>query len=108
MSSTITTKEGRDALVSMIQKDKPEGWALALESYNKSEGIRDVINNLCKAYNLLPMLMHIDDVKDFYDVTDDEAYEILAEAFESHRVVGAVCNAIDYICERDEIDEVVS
>lgn len=108
MSSNIITKEVRDGIIGMIERDKPEGWELALESYQKSEAIRDFINNVCKAYNLFPMLMHVDDVKEFYDVTDDEAYEILEEALESDRVIGEVCDAIDYICERDEIEEVVS
>lgn len=108
MSSNIITKEVRDGIIGMIERDKPEGWELAIESYKKAETIRDVINNVCKTYNLFPMLMHIDDVKEFYDVTDDEAYEILAEALESDRVIGEVFDAIDYICERDEIEEVES
>lgn len=105
MSSNIINKEVRNGIAEMIERDKPEGWELALESFKKHNAIREGIYNACKVYNLLPMLFHVDDVKEFYDVTDKEAYDILEEAFEHEAVIQAVFNAISYICERDEIEQ---
>lgn len=52
------------------------------------------------------MLWHVDDVKNTYNVTDDEAREVLQEVLQSERITGDVFDDIDTRCSIYEYEEV--
>lgn len=54
----------------------------------------------------VPMLWHVDDVKNTYNVTDEEAREVLQEVLESERITSEVFDDIDHRCELYEHEEV--
>ena len=43
-------------------------------------------------------LWHIDDVKQNYDITDDQAYEVLDKAMQLHYTTSAIFEIIDEVC----------
>jgi len=54
----------------------------------------------------VPMLWHVDDVKNTYNVTNDEAREVLQEVLDSERIMEEVFVSIDHRCELYEYEEV--
>jgi len=54
----------------------------------------------------VPMLWHVDDVKNTYKVTDYEAREVLEEVLQSERITSEVFDDIDHRCELDDYEEV--
>ena len=54
----------------------------------------------------VPMLWHVDDVKNTYNVTDQEAREVLQEVLQSDRITSEVFDDIDHRCELHEYEEV--
>jgi len=54
----------------------------------------------------VPMLWHVDDVKNTYNVTNEEAREVLQEVLESERIASEVFDDIDHRCELDGYEEV--
>lgn len=54
----------------------------------------------------VPMLWHVDDVKNTYNVTDDEAIMILEEVLDSERIMEEIFMAIDDRCQTYEFEEV--
>lgn len=65
----------------------------------------DLLQSYLRERGYVAMLWHVDDVKDNYDVTNEEALEILEEAITVFDGYGAIYQTIDDICERDEIKE---
>jgi len=54
----------------------------------------------------VPMLWHVDDVKNTYNVTNEEAREVLQEVLQSERITSEVFDDIDHRCELYEYEEV--
>jgi len=54
----------------------------------------------------VPMLWHVDDVKNTYNVTNEEAREVLQEVLQSERITSEVFDDIDHRCELDDYEEV--
>jgi hypothetical protein len=65
----------------------------------------NTLREIARKYGYVAMLWHVDDVTDNYDVTDEDAYDILEEALDSSGIHGTIYDAIDMICERDEIEQ---
>jgi len=53
----------------------------------------------------VPMLWHVDDVKNTYNVTDEEARKILMSVLDDDFLRGDIFSAIDSLC-LDEYEEV--
>jgi len=54
----------------------------------------------------VPMLWHVDDVKNTYNVTNEEAREVLQEVLQSERITSEVFEDIDHRCGLYEYEEV--
>lgn len=65
----------------------------------------NTIHEIARKNGYVVMLFHVDDVTDNYDVTDEDALDILEEALDSGGIYESVYQAIDMICERDEIEQ---
>ena len=54
----------------------------------------------------VPFLWHVDDVKNNYDVDNEQAIEVLTEAFEKDYVMEAIFSYVDDICEQYEYERI--
>lgn len=54
----------------------------------------------------VPMLWHVDDVKNTYNVDNHEARMVLEEVLDSERIMEEVFMAIDNRCQTYEFEEV--
>lgn len=70
-----------------------------------TQEFNDTIQKLKKS-GWVPFLWHVDDVKNNYDVSDDEAIEVLTEAFDKDYVMEAIFSYVDDICEQYEYERI--
>ena len=54
----------------------------------------------------VPMLWHVDDVKNTYNVTNEEAREVLIDVLSDENLRGDIMLWIDNLCEFYEYEEV--
>lgn len=54
----------------------------------------------------VPFLWHVDDVKNNYDVDNEQAIEVLTEAFDKDYVMEAIFSYVDDICEQYEYERI--
>ena len=70
---------------------------------NESLGELEQLQTLARKKGFVCMLWHIDDVQEYYDVSDEEALEIMEEAIFESGATDYVHDAIDNVCELNEI-----
>ena len=72
---------------------------------DESLGKLEELQTLARKHGFVCMLFHIDDVQDRYDVTDEEALEIMEDAIWYMEGNDMIQSYIDYYCEANEIKE---
>jgi len=72
---------------------------------NESLGKLEELQTIARKQGFVCMLFHIDDVQDRYDVTNEEALDIMEEAIWYMEGNDMIQSYIDDYCEANEIKE---